>query len=486
MEPGALGGLDPSERVTVLGHPALEWAREFVVQAVIAPGADALGGRAGRDGDLLRRAARLLERIGWPGAPETTVTLGPADAGLIRLAAYATMRQGAQDVEEGVDLDEPGTVDAVRRAVGLLDEVGWRGDEPPVEAGSGWRSNAIDDAERMLAAGAEGLVVCDRGVVVHARIPWRPDGDHVGRRLPHPGWPVEGTSANLAALLGGEPAERVRVTATAVVTNGITIVTLREEGGRARLREALVRGGERFRAIVDAAPVSLTFVDTEGDVVWINETTARFFGADLPAFEKDPLVMVHPDDHDTLTGAVAAAMAEQRSVELEYRFLRDGRIRHTMLAGNPLFGIDGAYLGHVIAGWDITHRKDLERDLAYETAIRSACAQVAEDAYLVTDDTGVITTVTAGICDLTAFAETELVGSRIPHPFWSDDLLRQHRSVLGPDVDGGRMPDAALESFVRRPDGGLVPVVITTRAALSGDRVVGYVTAMARRAEDAE
>lgn len=478
------GGLDPSERALVVRQPALEWAREFVVQAVIAPGADALGGRAGREADILRRAAGLLERIGWPGSGGNEVTLRPADAGLIRLAAYAVMRSGAQDIEEGVSRDEPDAVDAVRRAVGLLDEMGWRGDDPPVENGGGWRTHAIDDAERMLASGSDALVVTEGGRVVHAWIPWSPEGDLTGRRVPHPEWPAETACENLTALFGDELTERIRVRAVRALPGGPTAVLLRDEAGRARLRDALVRGGERFRAIVDAAPVSLTFIDAGGGVVWTNETTLRWMDTDLPTFQEDPLVVVHPDDRQRLVDAMDAAMAEERSLEIEYRTLWDGAIGYAVSIGNPLFGIDGAYLGHVLVGYDLSRRRELERDLAYEIAIKAACTHVSDQAFIITDETGVITAATAGFRELTGFPEERLVGAGIPHPFWSDDLVRQHSALMERE-EPATMPDAAVETWVRRPDGRLVAVTVTTRAAMIGERVVGYVTAMAPRSDTA-
>ncbi|MEU2350666.1 SpoIIE family protein phosphatase [Modestobacter sp. NPDC049651] len=122
------------------------------------------------------------------------------------------------------------------------------------------------------------------------------------------------------------------------------------ELGRVR-REA----EERFTAMADLAPALIWVADADGRRVLLNAGWREFTGSgpdeDRAGRWQDGL---HPDDRDRYLAVVAAASAERRPWEVEYRLRRaDGAYHWLLERAVPL---DGGQGGHVGACTDINAR----------------------------------------------------------------------------------------------------------------------------------
>jgi PAS domain S-box-containing protein len=94
----------------------------------------------------------------------------------------------------------------------------------------------------------------------------------------------------------------------------------------------------------------------------------------------------------------------------------------------------------------------IDRALLAEASLRRAMEQSLATGLLVLDPQGTIRYVNRAFCQMTRFAEAELVGRTPPFPHWPPEL---HAELLGKlqSVLAGQAPAAGFEMEVRRSDG---------------------------------
>jgi PAS domain S-box-containing protein len=129
----------------------------------------------------------------------------------------------------------------------------------------------------------------------------------------------------------------------------------------ARAEIELRESEERFRAMADGLPLPVWVHGPEGEQEWVNDTFCEFFGVTRAEMVgRRWQLLVHPDD-TAYAAEFAASVGEQREFHAEVRVqVRDGRWRWLESWGQPRFGPDGAYLGHIGTSADVTERKAAE------------------------------------------------------------------------------------------------------------------------------
>ena len=133
------------------------------------------------------------------------------------------------------------------------------------------------------------------------------------------------------------------------------------QDGTDRAEPAASRDYERFRSVMDTAPVMLWITDPDGECAFVSQGWRDFTGQGLDSGRLGPL---YSDDRDSTESALGAAVANRVPFDIEYRLRRhDGAYRWVIDSGRPRFGADGAFLGYVGIVIDNTDRKQRELDL---------------------------------------------------------------------------------------------------------------------------
>jgi len=129
--------------------------------------------------------------------------------------------------------------------------------------------------------------------------------------------------------------------------------------------EALREREERFRNMAESAPVMIWMTDDKQNTTYVNKQWLELTGSTV---EKESgfgwATHVHPDDMDASVGRYTAAFEKKVPFELEFRVLRfDGEYRWVYSSGTPRFTHDGEFVGYIGTAFDISERKEAEREL---------------------------------------------------------------------------------------------------------------------------
>jgi PAS domain S-box-containing protein len=151
---------------------------------------------------------------------------------------------------------------------------------------------------------------------------------------------------------------------------------------------ALLRGNERFRALVQAAPMAVIGADIEGQVTSWNPSAERIFGWKkeevLGGFAKS----IPPDKKEEVSELLARTKAGQVTMGFEsMRVTREGERLPVSISTAPIYDETGQLTGIMVAQEDIRERKRIERELQEKSATLTAVTQ-ALNVFLDSGDWG--------------------------------------------------------------------------------------------------
>jgi PAS domain S-box-containing protein len=141
------------------------------------------------------------------------------------------------------------------------------------------------------------------------------------------------------------------------------LVALLIRGRRHALAERARRTREeRFRRMIDRAPVMLWTARPDTTLDYLNQNCVEFTGLPIEKLlDEGWLDAVHPEDRDYCVGIYTPAFEARTPFLFEYRVRRaDGAYRWLLGSGVPKYGPDGSYAGYVGCDIDITERRNAE------------------------------------------------------------------------------------------------------------------------------
>ncbi|HYH21936.1 MAG TPA: PAS domain S-box protein [Azospirillum sp.] len=224
------------------------------------------------------------------------------------------------------------------------------------------------------------------------------------------------------------------------------------------------------RAIADPIPALLWQEDAAGACVFVNRAWQELTGRTL-ADERGHgwLAGVHPEDRVRLAGPVAAARCAMLPFDAEFRLrAADGSWRWVLGRAVPQAGPDGAFLGYVGSGLDITERKQAEiLRRAEEERYRALFTQAAIGIERIALD-GRLLEVNERLCALLGYARDELVGRDFRDIVHPDDRPAEEAELARLLL--GVVPSYTLERRCLHKDGSLVWVRVTSSLGMAPGR----------------
>jgi PAS domain S-box-containing protein len=132
-----------------------------------------------------------------------------------------------------------------------------------------------------------------------------------------------------------------------------------------RIEQSLRESEERFRVVVNSAPVMVWMSDPQKRFTFFNKRWLEFTGRGMEQELWDGWKEgVLPEDLTLGLAAYEQAYEERRDFEVEFRLKRhDGQYRWMVGHGIPRFSYDGAFLGYIGSCIDIHERKTIRLQL---------------------------------------------------------------------------------------------------------------------------
>jgi PAS domain S-box-containing protein len=130
--------------------------------------------------------------------------------------------------------------------------------------------------------------------------------------------------------------------------------------------EALQKSEAFFKALVDAAPDSVTATDLSGKIISVSPTTLQLHGYDDEdeILGRSALELIVPAEHDRAEQGMKTTLEEGAVRNTEYRLLRrDGSTFHGELSASLMRDASGQPSGFVAIVRDVTDQKELEDQL---------------------------------------------------------------------------------------------------------------------------
>jgi PAS domain S-box-containing protein len=182
----------------------------------------------------------------------------------------------------------------------------------------------------------------------------------------------------------------------------------------------------------------LCVIGDDGRIKMVNPAWRRTLNwSDGDLVGSDPLDFLDPEDANDLGGALREARRAGRFERIEVRCrAADGSHRWLSWSGHRAKG------EWYVTAKDVTALKTAESELAHRERHSRALLRALGDGLCVVDGAGRIREVSERFCQMTGFAERELIGAAPPFPCWPEE---EHERI-------GRAFDAALRTAGSRHD----------------------------------
>jgi PAS domain S-box-containing protein len=130
-------------------------------------------------------------------------------------------------------------------------------------------------------------------------------------------------------------------------------------------RRKLADSEDRFRSLIEVAPVMLWMSGTDGRCTFFNKRWLDFTGlSPKQQAEQDWVARVHPEDRERSVNIYLSAFKSRENFSLEYRLLgNDGANRWVLHNGVPRYAADGTFLGYIGSRVDLSGQREAEERL---------------------------------------------------------------------------------------------------------------------------
>jgi len=261
--------------------------------------------------------------------------------------------------------------------------------------------------------------------------------------------------------------------------------TVQDVTDQQRAERAQLEAQELFETAFAQAPIGMALIGLDGRWLRVNAAIARITGwSEAELLARSFQDITHPDDLEADLAQVGLLLAgEITGFQMEKRYLTREREEIWVNLSVSLVRDETGNPQHIISQIeDISERKRAEAGLKQaELEARTqrdhaqAIISAMHEGYALTVD-GELKAVNEALCALTGFSEAELVGAKVPFPFWPperlDETLTLRRQVLS--KEGG-----SFEVTLMRRDGERFEAEVTATPARDADgNVLGYVNTM--------
>ncbi|QLG60957.1 PAS domain-containing sensor histidine kinase [Halorarum salinum] len=231
------------------------------------------------------------------------------------------------------------------------------------------------------------------------------------------------------------------------------MLVVRDVTDRVEREREIEEQRERYRRLVDVAPVPIVTYDADGDVGFANPATAELAGVDDPEelHGRSAVEFIHPEEREEAARRIRQMLEDREPVRPnETRLVTaDGAVKHVLVTSLPITD-DGEPAAQTVLV-DITERKEREQALErYETVFATV-----DDGVFVLDSEFRFAEVNDAYAEMAGRSKAELAGEHCSLTV-GEEVSSVVADLTGELAGGGR-GSATLEADVLTAGGGRVP-----------------------------
>lgn len=185
-----------------------------------------------------------------------------------------------------------------------------------------------------------------------------------------------------------------------------------------KAQEKLKESENRFRLLTDLLPTPIMEMDLDGVITYGNVAAGKIFGYTKYDVENRSINIkdiVYENDKSKLIFFMNKILKDGFTTSgNEYRLITsDGKIIYSLLSSSPIHNSDGNITGIRSSVTDITHVKEMERQLQERETRLNAIVNTATDAIIIIDSQGKVIFWNKSAEDMFGYNDVEAVGSTL-------------------------------------------------------------------------
>jgi PAS domain S-box-containing protein len=196
---------------------------------------------------------------------------------------------------------------------------------------------------------------------------------------------------------------------------GFAIERTRAEEARQIAEVNLRESQERFRTMLEHAPVMIWISGPQGECLHLNKALRSFWGVEEAAIAQfDWRSTMHPEDAAHIGQSMIDALATQTQVTIKGRYVNaGGEYRVLVTEAMPRFDPTGEFQGMIGVNVDVTEREQAEKALRESESRFRLAVEAAPSGMVLSDQSGNIILVNAHAERLFGYERGELVGKPV-------------------------------------------------------------------------
>lgn len=197
-----------------------------------------------------------------------------------------------------------------------------------------------------------------------------------------------------------------------------------------------------------------------GNTFWTNEVySIHEVNLDFEHNKVNGIDFYHPDDRPVITKAIEEAITQHIPFDVKCKLITaKNNLRIVRSTGYPIF--QNGKVSHLVGMIkDITQDEADKQAVIREQMFSKQLIENLPDGFSVVNLQGIQIVVNKAFCEMTGFTEDELVGKRIPFPYWPEEDISAIQEAFQKGLFGAH---ENFEMFFKKKNGQRFPVLLST------------------------
>ncbi len=217
---------------------------------------------------------------------------------------------------------------------------------------------------------------------------------------------------------------------------------------------------KKYRELFDDAPIAYISVDADGFIKESNIEAQKLLGYTHDELKGIKIYDLHPDDLKQAGKLILKKAAQGKIIHDKevVHINKNGDRIFCLLSINPLRNAEGKVVAFRATLKDITILKYIERQLRESRQLLENIIKEIKDGFAVINPDGILKDVNDSLCRMTGFSQEELVGIKMPYPFWADESVDTIKENIRNNLDGIFID---FEVLLKKKNGKCIPVIVS-------------------------